>query len=683
MTNLFSPMVTGAGFPQAFVIPPVVTDIIVFFLFLAAVIFTAFSVSRKSGGDSESYFLAGRGLSWWLIGFSLIAANISAEQFIGMSGNAADYIGLAVASYEWIAALSLVIVAFFFLPRFLRAGVYTIPEYLQHRFNKGARTVMSLMMVVMLVVVNFTAVTYAGAKYFAILFGDTQFSIGNGTNVLFSGNPLTLTTFCWFIGILAAAYVFAGGLKACAWADLLQGTALIAGGCVVLYFALGLLAKTDIADLTPAAGVSPEAVQNLADAGAWERFNGLNAPKLRMNLPASDGFLPITALLFAIWIPNLYYWGLNQYIIQRTLGSKSLREGQKGLVFAAVMKLIIPFIIVFPGMMAFNLYSKDMQSSAMNNAKSELTRLDAIRSGAVDDVAMSALFTFNHEFALHHADLAEEMLAANAKIAQVELPASVDEEGTEISLIDRQKAMKSTILESGEGVKRFNTAVTYCDYDSAFPLLVKNLVPVGGFKGFLFAALLGAIISSVAAMLNAASTIFTMDIYKEYFHKKASQGALVFIGRFAVIVFVLIGCFIAPQLANPKFGGIFKFIQEFQGYISPGILAAFAIGFLVPRAPAACGVLSLLLCPIIYGALHAFVPQLDFLNRMMVTFFSIVLLDIVVTLIRPRSTPYRQESKTKLDLTTSKFAALIGILVVIITIALYVIFWDQSTPMFK
>ncbi|MBO7708302.1 MAG: hypothetical protein J6S42_06440, partial [Thermoguttaceae bacterium] len=208
-------------------------DIVVFVLFLLAVIFTAFSVSRRSNEGSESYFLAGRGLSWWLIGVSLIAANISAEQFIGMSGNASDYIGMAVASYEWIAALSLVIVAFFFLPRFLRAGIYTIPEYLENRFSKGARTIMSLMMVIMLIAVNFTAVTYAGAKYFDVVFSEFRVSSG-----IMAGDPVNLFTLSWFIGILAAAYVFAGGLKACAWADLLQGSALIIGGAIVLYFAL-------------------------------------------------------------------------------------------------------------------------------------------------------------------------------------------------------------------------------------------------------------------------------------------------------------------------------------------------------------------------------------------------------------------------------------------------------------
>ena len=675
---------------------PYIIDVMVFFGFLLLVMFTAFSVSRKSGTDSESYFLAGRGLSWWLIGFSLIAANISAEQFIGMSGNASDYIGMAVASYEWIAALSLVIVAFVFLPKFLKAGVYTIPEYLEQRYNKAARTVMSLMMVVMLVAVNFTAVTYAGAKYFAVLFADTHFSLGSaGAEPLFSGNPLNLYTFCWFIGILAAAYVFAGGLKACAWSDLLQGTALIAGGAIVLYFALNTLGKVDPATLTPAAGTASESIQNLAQSSSWDRFEQLNASKMRMNLPAKDTFLPITALLFAIWIPNLYYWGLNQYIIQRTLGSKSLGEGQKGLVFAAVMKLIIPFIIVFPGMMAFNLYHGDMQKSAQNNAQKELSRLESLRGNAADAAVGSALFAFNQEFAQHNADLAQEMLAVNAKIAGVELPAAVDTEGNALSPADRQDTLKKAIAEKAKSDPniakiKYGTAVAYCDYDSAFPLLVKNLVPLGGFKGFLFAALLGAIISSVAAMLNAASTIFTMDIYKEYIHRHASQKMLVFVGRLAVIAFVLIGCYIAPILADPKFEGIFKFIQEFQGYISPGILAVFAFGFLVPRAPAICGWLGLLLCPILYEALRQGYIHVagmsflgSFLNRMAVTFCAIIAVLVVVTLIRPRPEPYKQEAKTTLNLSGSLVAKIIGILVVVATIALYIYFWDYSASMFN
>ncbi len=668
-------------------------DIIVFVAFLVLVMITAFSVSRKSGENSESYFLAGRGLAWWLIGFSLIAANISAEQFIGMSGNASSYIGLAVASYEWIAALSLVIVAFLFLPKFLRAGIYTIPEYLERRYNKSARTIMSLMMVIMLVIVNFTAVTYAGAKYFAVLFAEHPVTVG-GVNIL------SLTSFCWFIGILAAAYVFAGGLKACAWSDLLQGSSLIAGGAIVLYFALKTLGAADPATLTPAAGVASDTLNNIANAGAWERFNLLNATKLRMNLPSTDTFLPITALLFAIWIPNLYYWGLNQYIIQRTLGSKSLGEGQKGLVFAAAMKLVIPFIIVFPGMMAYNLYKSDLTGSAKELASGELQRLEAFHA-ADGSNADGKLFAFNEEFAADPAnyETARAMLRANASIAVVDLP----EELTDEALFEFHEQLKKTIAEKAKNdpataALKYGTVVTSCDYDSAYPTLVKRLVPKGGFTGFLFAALLGAIISSVAAILNAASTIFTMDIYQEYCftpsrettdeaHARDSR-KLVFIGRLAVIIFVLIGCYIAPKLADPRFGGIFKFIQEFQGYISPGILAVFVFSLLFKKAPAICGALGLILNPIIYGALHVYVPQLDFLNRMAVTFLSILVILTAIRVVKPRKEAYvantemTTETGKSFDLTGSKIALVIGILVVLATLALYAYYWDSSTPMF-
>ena len=653
-------------------------DIVVFVLFLLAVIFTAFSVSRKSNTGSESYFLAGRGLSWWLIGVSLIAANISAEQFIGMSGNASDYIGMAVASYEWIAALSLVIVAFFFLPRFLRAGVYTIPEYLENRFSKGARTIMSLMMVIMLVAVNFTAVTYAGAKYFDVVFSEFRVSSG-----IFAGDPVNLYTLSWFIGILAAAYVFAGGLKACAWADLLQGTALIVGGAIVLYFALHTLGKADPETLTPAPMHAAEFsgnMQSIADHGAIERFRELNLGKLRMNLPSSDKFLPITALLLGIWIPNLYYWGLNQYIIQRTLGSKSLAEGQKGLVFAAVMKLIIPFIIVFPGIMAYNLYHSEMKQSAAENAAGELERLETVSALEGAAAGETPLFAFTDEFAVRNPAKAREMVLANAKIIDVQLDETAEDIDILLGDFNAKLAAKQDADPSFDA--DYNPQVAYCDYDAAFPLLVKKLVPRGGFRGFLLAALLGAIISSVAAMLNAASTIFTMDIYKVYFGKQASDRHLVSIGRAAVVVFVIIGCWLAPQLANPRFGGIFKFIQEFQGYISPGILAAFAIGFCVKRAPSVCGVVSLLLCPVIYGCLHAFVPGLDFLNRMVVTFFAIIVLDLIITLFHPRKEAFILEAKTSLNLSFSKIAVVVGILVVIVTLCLYAYFWDYSTPMF-
>lgn len=623
-------------------------DLIVFFLFLVAVIFLAFGVSRNSGQDSESYFLAGRGLKWWLIGFSLIAANISAEQFVGMSGNGAAYIGLAVASYEWIAALSLVIVAFFFLPKFLKAGVYTIPQYLESRYNKGARTIMSVFMMIMLVAVNITIVTFAGAKAYAVFFDGMSFC----------GIDLNLQFFCWLIGIFAALYIFAGGLKACAWADLLQGSALILAGCVVLYFSMKKLGMADPTALAYSTGLQESSsefdgmVQSLS-GGAFERFQVLNGGKLRMNLPSWDLVLPVTALIVGIWIPNLYYWGLNQYIIQRTLGAKSLGEGQKGLVFAACMKLIIPFIVIFPGMIAFNLFYGDMNKSALDSSAAELARFEEVKANPSAD---APLFQFDRSFASYNPEQAAEILNYDAKALGVELP-NVKKEGMDVAderlltLIQLKKlAPKTVVFGKGD-----HATISGYDTDSAFPLLMSKVVPTGGFKGFMLAALLGAIISSVAAMLNAASTIFTMDIYNEYILPKsdaelARQRKLVMVGRIAVVVFVLIGCIVAPIWADPKYGGVFTAIQEFQGYISPGIFAAFVVGFWMKKAPKSYGVVALVGCPILYFLLAKFVPELDFLNRMAAVFGILLVIAFIMRAVKP----LKEAAETTLEYPTEE-----------------------------
>lgn len=692
------------------------SDFVVFILFLAAVIFVAFGVSRNSGHDSESYFLAGRGLKWWLIGFSLIAANISAEQFVGMSGQGADYVGLAIASYEWIAAISLVIVAFFFLPRFLKSGIYTIPQYLETRYNRGARTVMSIFMMIMLVAVNITVVTFAGAKAYAVFFD----------GVAVGSLQLDLNLFCWLIGIFAALYIFAGGLKACAWADLLQGSALIVAGCVVLYFSIRTLGSADPNVL--AAGIyqagtpeHAELAQSLS-AGAWDRFAILNESKLRMNLPSWDLILPVTALIVGIWIPNLYYWGLNQYIIQRTLGSKSLGEGQKGLVFAAFMKLLIPFIVIFPGMIAFNLFYDEMHSKAQNESLPELERFEALKD---NPDASEPLFLYNRSFVDYNAEAARDMLEYDAKILELdveEILGRVHEDGMEeedeylLALMEVQKAAPEGVVFGKK-----NVTVSGYDTDSAFPLLMSKVVPKGGFKGFMLAALLGAIISSVAAMLNAASTIFTMDIWDEYVLPKRIQGQarqknLVFIGRVAVVVFVLIGCIVAPIWADPKYRGVFTAIQEFQGYISPGIFAAFVVGFWMKKAPNCYGVIALVGCPILYFLFAQYVKELDFLNRMAVVFGILILIAFILRIVAPRKLAFEQpvpeypsdselqaeiekalaaegvteEQRKELEyqrvhsMTSEKWAAFLkdskgakffGILVIVVTIILYAVYW--------
>jgi len=598
-------------------------DIIIFLVFIAAVIGLGLFKSKGQGKNSESYFLAGRGLKWWLIGISLIAANISSEQFVGMSGQAADYLGLAISSYEWMAAITLVVVAFFFLPYFLRTGIFTIPQFLEHRYNSAARSIMAGFSMVLLIGVSLTGVIYAGALTMSELFaGQTIFHFSLG-----------LAGWCWIIGLVAAIYIAAGGLNASAWADLIQGIALILGGAIITYFAVQKLGQTPMALLKSGSAV----IDKVADsAGGITKFVALNKDKMNMILPRGDVNIPWTALVIGLWIPNFYYWGLNQYITQRTLGSASLKEGQKGIVFAAGMKLIIPFIIVIPGMIAFNLYHKDL-AVAQERANERTVMLEIVKTGS------STVFQVSDDWLARHTDIGAKVSAHNA-----------------------------AVLARGGEVKRVAIRSGY-KFDASLNLLIKKVLPAGnGMVGFILAALLGAIVSSLAAVLNAASTIFTMDIYNRHMNRQASQKSLVAIGRICVGVFAVIGCLIAPNL--DKFGSIFKYIQEFQGYASPGILAVFVFGFLNRTAPGITGVVGLLLNPVLYHLIATFAPGIAFLDRMAICFFSVMAVMWLIGILKPLPQPVLFKTNTNLNLDSSKGARNAGIVIVLLTLILYVIF---------
>ena len=615
-----------------------IVDIVVFVAFIAAVIGIGLWKSKGTGSDSGNgaadYFLAGRGLSWWLIGVSLIAANISAEQFVGMSGQAASYLGLAIASYEWLAAITLVIVAFAFLPYFLRTGIYTIPGFLEHRYNSSARSIMAIFMMIILVGVSLCGVIYAGALPMRDLLATANIQV-------------SLPVCCWIMGLLAAAYVAAGGLKACAWADLIQGTALIIGGLLITIFAFQALGIADISQLVAGIGATtttPAAAADLVkpEMSSIQRFFALNGDKLHMFLPSTDLIIPWTAICLGIWIPNFYYWGLNQYITQRTLGSASLAEGQKGIVFAAALKLIVPFIIVFPGIIAFNLYDKQMADSAVTDY------VEAHAKGVKKDLGYKMLSP-SDSWKQSHADKVKIVEEYNASV--------------------QAKVAKDT--KEGKKV----VAKTAYKEDTALGLLISKLcMGKKGLFGFIIAALLGAIVSSLAAVLNAASTIFSIDIYNAYINKKASQKQLVSVGRICVGVFVVIGCVVAPLLDDPKFGGIFTYIQEFQGYVSPGVLAVFIFGLLNRTAKGWVGVLGLLINPLLYFILAKFCPGIDFLNRMTLCLVSVLVIMTVCGLFAKLPQPVVFASNTDLDLRSSKGAKIAGIAVILATILLYVIF---------
>ena len=605
-------------------------DVAVFVGFIVLVMSVGLWKSRRAkggAGEAEDYFLAGRGLTWWLLGISLIAANISAEQFVGMSGQAASEVGLAIASYEWMAAVTLVITAFVFLPYFLRTGIYTIPGFLEHRYNKASRSIMALFMMVILIGVCLTGVIYAGALFISNLLSE-------------AGVGVSLGVCCWVMGLLAAAYVAVGGLRACAWADLIQGSALIVGGALIAWFAFDALGKADVASLAvgvSATGDVPKGVVS-EGMGVWERFVALNGHKLHMFLPETNKILPWTAICLGLWIPNFYYWGLNQYITQRMLGSASLAEGQKGIVFAAVLKLMIPFIIVFPGLIAFNLFSADME----RHGEGDFLRAFEGEAGVV---ASLNVYEVTERFAVANPVVAAEMVAHNARVE-----ASAGELGRKVEVVRPYKT------------------------DTAFGLLVSKLcMGRSGFFGFILAAMLGAVVSSLASVLNAASTIFSVDIYKEYINRGASARAQVSVGRVCVGVFVLVGCLVSPLLDNPRFGGIFTYIQEFQGYVSPGVLAVFVYGLINRRSTGMVGVVGLLFAPVLYGVLQV-TSGIDFLNRMAICFGADLALMTVLGLRFRRAQPVTFTSDTVIDLRPSKGAKIGGLCVILVTVVFYVVF---------
>lgn len=504
-------------------------DLAVFLGFVLVVVGFSMYKSRREK-TSEDYFLAGRGLTWPLIGFSIVAANLSTEQFVGMAGQGAGDVGLAVSNWQLTGAVGIVIVAFTFLPRFLRSGIYTMPEYLEYRYNAAARAIMAVYTMIVYVLVTITTVLYSGGLTLQTIFG------------------MDLRAGIWLIGTIAALYTTWGGLKAVAWADLLQGSTLLLGGFVTM--ALGFHA-----------------------VGGVESFLTHNADRLHMILPANHPVLPWTGLAAGMWIPIFYYCGLNQFIVQRTLAARDLAQGQRGVIFAAALWLLVPFVIVFPGIMAAQLYAGQMDKA-----------------------------------------------------------------------------------------------------DQAYPLLIRNLVPAG-LRGFMFAAIAGAVISSLASMLNSASTIFTMDIYGRHLRPGAAQPTLVLTGRIATLVFVVLGCLVAPFLGHPRFGGVFNFIQEFQGYISPGILAAFAFGFAMPRAPGMAGVAALLASAPIYGLLQWRWGDVAYLNRMAITFVLLIIMMAGLTLIAPLREPKKLPEKQEIGPTFTKGTVIPGALVIAAVVAFYIAFW--------
>jgi len=532
-------------------------DYIVFLLYFIVVSVYGYYIYQKKKrtvSDSKDFFLAEGSLTWWAIGASLIASNISAEHFIGMSGSGFA-LGLAISTYEWMAAATLIIVAVFFIPVYLKNKIYTMPQFLSMRYNNSVSTVMTIFWLLVYVFVNLTSILYLGA--IAI-------------------NSISSLPFEWCIfGLsLFAIIVTLGGMKVIGYTDVIQVVVLLLGGLVTAYLSLTLVSEQFGYGSNVIKGLS--VLREQADSHFHMIFDKNH--NYYKDLPG------LTVLIGGMWINNLNYWGCNQYIVQRALGA-DLQTARSGLLFAAFLKLLIPIIAVLPGIAMFVLYQQGM--------------------------------------------FQQEML-------------------------------------SGEVLKP----------DHAYPTLM-NLLPTG-LKGVAFAALTAAVVASLAGKANSISTIFSLDIYKKYINKNASEKTIVKWGRWAVISSLLIASLVAPSLKT--LDQAYQFIQEYVGFISPGVLAIFLLGIFWKRTTSTAAMAgALLTIPI--STLLKFLPSLTngtfpdypFLDRMSITFVLIVVVMVTISLLKPEKVQAIQVEKELFKV--SPLFAVCSVIILGILAALYTLFW--------
>ncbi len=432
-------------------------DYIVFLIYFFIVAGYGYMVYRKKKAAtvsaSHDYFLAEGSLTWWAIGASLIASNISAEQFIGMSGNGFT-MGLAISTYEWMAAATLMIVAIFFIPVYLKNKIYTMPQFLNQRYNSTVAMIMAVFWLLLYVIVNLTSILYLGALAISSI---------SGINLYV----------CMYGLAIFAIIITLGGMKVIGYTDVIQVFFLILGGLVTTYLAL-----TMVAEHYNTSGVINGFKMMMEKSN--DHFHMI-FDKSNTHYPSLPG---LTVLIGGMWIVNLNYWGCNQYITQRALGA-DLKTARGGLLFAAFLKLLMPVIVVLPGIAAYVLY--------------------------------------------------------------------------------KEGYFQNEMMVGGE-----------LNPDKAYPVLL-NLLPTG-LKGLAFAALTAAIVASLAGKANSISTIFTLDIYKKKLNVNASEQQLVKTGKIAILVAMLAACLLSPFMGIDKKGG-FEFIQEYTGFVSPGIFAMFILGF--------------------------------------------------------------------------------------------------------
>lgn len=541
-------------------------DLAIFVGYCILIILMGYFVSREKKGhvkDSNDYFLASKALPWWAVGASLIASNISAEQFIGMSGSGFA-LGLAISTYEWMAAATLIIVAIFFLPIYLKEGISTMPQFLLKRYDSRVRTVMAVFWLLVYVFVNLTSVLYLGALSLETILGVPMIYGIAG------------------LAVFAMLYSIYGGLKAVAWTDVVQVFFLVLGGLATTYLALSIVGSGDIfAGIATLFREAPSHFNMIINEGEMMIPDGAGGVRdAYMDLPG------ISVLIGGMWVINLSYWGFNQYITQRALAAKSLNEAQKGMVFAGFLKLLMPLIVVIPG--------------------------------------IAALVIVN--------------------------------QGVDPSFAESMTDPVSGIIKS----------------DRAYPTLLQ-LLP-SGLKGLAFAALTAAIVSSLASMANSTSTIFTLDIYKNFFDQNASEKKQVRVGRITAVVAFIVAAIVAPALR--ELDQAFQYIQEYTGFVSPGVFAIFMFGFFWKKTTSNAALTAAALTIPLSAAFKFLTPTLPFIDRMGLVFLIISGLIILISLVEGKGKDHPKGIEITKDLFRTSTQFKIGaILISGIIAALYIVFW--------
>lgn len=544
-------------------------DYAVFIVYIIILVGLGMFLSCGKKGEEKSstdYFLAGNTLTWWAVGASLIAANISAEQFIGMSGSAFNS-GIAMAAYELMAAATLLVVGKFLLPLMIEKKVFTIPQFLRDRYNDGVGLSFSIFWLFLYVFINLTSVAWLGALAIKQILGlPAVMGTMIGMEVDF-----TLLTIILILFLVAGIYSIYGGLASVAWTDVMQVTFLVGGGLITAYAALDVIGS-ELNIEGGALGAFSEIYSHLGSIEGDKHFNLVVTRNPNIEVITEDPYFDIPGIVVvvgALWLTNLGYWGFNQYIIQKGLAAKSLDEAKKGMIFAAFLKILIPFIVCIPGVCAFY-----------------------IMNGSYEGTPVF--------------DLLGDKLAGS---------------------IDRS--------------------------DDAYPYLIRNFTPVF-VKGLSFAALAAAVISSLASMFNSTSTIFTMDIYKQYLNKNASEKRLVTVGRLTSVCALLL----ALIAVYPIMGGAdqaFQVIQEYSGFVYPGIVVIFGLGLLWKRASGVAAVVAAI-GTFAFSIFFKFtMPDVPFLLRMGYVFICLVVLFFGISFMSGKTKPAEELSENTIK-TQLKYA---------------------------